>query len=109
MDNSGREYRYQKDISVNGTMFHVRCDDWEEFVAACNNIEVLVEELKPTTTTSTGAMVAASVTSPATMTCKECGNFVGEEHVIEWKGSNFWVRDCLNNRRHKSGFWRKAQ
>ena len=38
-DNSGREYRYQKDWSLGSTMYHVRCDDWEDFKKAVNNIE----------------------------------------------------------------------
>lgn len=42
--NEGREYRYQKDWSIGTTMFHVRCDDWEEFKTAVKNMEGILTQ-----------------------------------------------------------------
>ena len=42
MEDQGREYRYQKDWSVGGEMFHVRCDVWEDFLQAVKNMQNLV-------------------------------------------------------------------
>ena len=44
--NSGREYRYQKDWSIGTRMFHVRCDDWEEFKQAVKNMDTLIPAAK---------------------------------------------------------------
>jgi hypothetical protein len=41
-DNSAREYRYQHDWSIGNQMFHVRCDDWEDFKEACENMETIL-------------------------------------------------------------------
>jgi hypothetical protein len=35
-------YRYQKDWSIGGEMFHVRCDDWNDFILAVENMETIV-------------------------------------------------------------------
>jgi hypothetical protein len=43
---NGREYRYQKDWSIGGNMFHVRADDWTDFTDACLNMETLVPKTK---------------------------------------------------------------
>lgn len=40
--NDGREYRYQVDWQFAGLMYHVRCDDWEEFKTAKQNMETLL-------------------------------------------------------------------
>lgn len=40
--NDGREYRYQKDWSIGTRMFHVRCDDWEEFKTAVKNMDSII-------------------------------------------------------------------
>lgn len=46
--NEGREYRYQMDWTLpNGKMAHVRCDDWDEFKTACNNMAYLVNSPRP--------------------------------------------------------------
>ena len=42
MDNQGREYRYQRDWSIGGQMFHVRCDDFAEFEEAVRNMESIL-------------------------------------------------------------------
>lgn len=46
MDNTGREYRYQKDWSIGTTMFHVRCDDWESFKESVANMESILTQTK---------------------------------------------------------------
>ena len=40
--NEGREYRYQWDWNVPGGMAHVRCDDWEAFKEARDNMITLI-------------------------------------------------------------------
>lgn len=44
MDNAGREYRYQKDWSFGETMFHVRCDSFEEFKESVKNMESMLPQ-----------------------------------------------------------------
>jgi len=46
-DNRGREYRYQKDWSIGGQMFHVRCDNWEEFEEAVLKMEHIIPSNDP--------------------------------------------------------------
>ena len=41
-DNRGREYRYQKDWTSGTLMFHVRCDDFDEFKVSVENMEKLI-------------------------------------------------------------------
>lgn len=41
--NDGREYKYQRDWSVGSQMFHVRCDNWDEFKEAVDNIKTMLQ------------------------------------------------------------------
>jgi len=40
--NDGREYRYQKDWSFGDIMLHVRCDNFDEFVIAVENMDTML-------------------------------------------------------------------
>ena len=40
--NDGREYRYQKDWSIDSQMFHVRCDEWDVFKEAVANMTTIL-------------------------------------------------------------------
>lgn len=45
--NEGREYRYQADWTVGNRMFHVRCDDINDFHQAITNMEAIIPSNKP--------------------------------------------------------------
>lgn len=47
MENQGREYKYQADYNKDGVMLHVRCDDFEEYKEACENIGIPWSVEKP--------------------------------------------------------------
>mgnify|MGYP001598348976 FL=1 len=44
---AGREYRYQQDWSIGPMMFHVRCDNWDEFKGAVANMQAIIPGNKP--------------------------------------------------------------
>lgn len=41
--NDGRDYRYQRDWTVGTQMFHVRCDEWETFKEAVDNMNTMIK------------------------------------------------------------------
>jgi hypothetical protein len=62
MDNTDcREYRYQRDWSIGTGMFHVRCDDWEQFQAAVKNMETMIPTKKDFPEDTVGSPVAQKV------------------------------------------------
>jgi len=102
----GREYRYQKDISMGGVMYHVRCDDWREFIEAVNNIAVLVKEEIPVAV-STPSTVPPSPVYPTINVnagiCKTCGApTLPEKRIVGKDGRAWWVQDCsTGDKTHK--------
>ena len=58
--NEGREYKYQADWSLGNQMFHVRCDDWEAFKEAKENMETLLPSNKPFPDDTVGKPVATT-------------------------------------------------
>jgi hypothetical protein len=66
MDNQGREYRYQRDWSMGGQMFHVRCDDWEQFLDSCTHMESMLpsNEAFPNDTGKTVVTPQQAVNAP---------------------------------------------
>lgn len=45
-DNRGREYRYQKSITIGNEMFVVRADSWDDFSTEVKNMQTLVPQTK---------------------------------------------------------------
>lgn len=107
MDNQGREYKYQADYSLNGKMFHVRCDDWADFQEATKNIEdtyLVGANLGTVTTTPVAPYAAAPYPTPdAESACKTCGApTLPEKKIVGKDGRSWWVRDCsTGDRTHK--------
>lgn len=123
MDNQGREYRYQADYSAGGQMFHVRCDDWEEFKIACDNVGIAYETIKETVTTTTFnpgiAINPVAPTAPYSANpyptpegesaCKTCGApTLPEKKIVGKDGRSWWVRDCTTGDRTHKGPIRPA-
>lgn len=100
-DTSGREYRYQADFTLQGAMYHVRCDTWREFAASVKNMKTFITPIGQQENYQ-----APAENSDAK--CAVCGAPVKEEKQITWQGKNFWVRNCTRDFKHKSGFWRPA-
>lgn len=83
MDNTGREYRYQKDWSVGDRMFHVRCDDWEEFKTACQNVATMIPETQNKATANHPATSQTTLDYPRD--CKKCGaKMVNNPNTGKW-------------------------
>jgi len=87
--NDGREYRYQKDWSLDGEMYHVRCDEWDVFIEAKKNMETLIptNDIKP--------VVSQPVTpQPIQQTtlgnCPKCGSKMG----VSKAGNNYCLAKC---------------
>lgn len=70
--NDGREYRYQADWQIGTRMFHVRCDDFEEYKESVKNMESMLPSTKdfPDDTGN----IAHKATEPDAGTCPKCGN-----------------------------------
>lgn len=69
--NDGREYRYQADWQIGTRMFHVRCDDFEEYKEAVKNMESTLPSTKDFPN-DTGNL-AHTATEPDQGTCPKCG------------------------------------
>jgi len=70
--NDGREYRYQKDWSIDGEMFHVRCDEWDIFLNAIENMQTIIptNEVKPVTSQSA---TSQPIQQTGLGNCPKCG------------------------------------
>lgn len=109
MDNQGREYRYQADWTVGSQMFHVRCDDWDEFQEAVKNVkdtyltdEVPVRKLPPVAN-------APYPTPQSDAACKTCGApTLPEKRITGKDGRSWWVRDCTTGDKSHKGPIRPA-
>lgn len=111
MANEGREYKYQADYSLNGKMFHVRCDDWIEFQDAVKNIEdtYIVDSGMGTVATTTYTppttpySKAPYPTAEGEQPCKTCGApTLPEKRIVGRDGRAWWVRDCsTGDKAHK--------
>jgi hypothetical protein len=108
MANEGREYKYQADFTLGGQMYHVRCDDWDEFQTAVTNIKdtyILDADLGTVTTKTynTPYSKAPYPTPASESACKTCGAETLPEKKIQGKdGRSWWVRDCsTGDRTHK--------
>jgi hypothetical protein len=107
MDNSAREYRYQADFSLSGEMYHVRCDDWDEFKDAVANIKTEYIKVPAATTPVTPSYNNQYNPPPPSVEgdapCKTCGApTLPEKKILAKDGRAWWVRDCsTGDRTHK--------
>lgn len=99
-NNTGREYKYQVDYSLAGKMYHVRCDDWEDFKEAILNIESILPN---------DQVAAETPHSDTGARCKTCGaNVLPEKRITGRDGRGWWVQECVTGDKSHKGPIRPA-
>lgn len=98
--------KYQMDWTAGSKMFHVRSDDWTDFVSAIRSMETQVPEVQvaPPVTPAYAPGAAASGGG-----CKTCGGPVlPEKRIVGKDGRAWWVSDCATGDKSHKGPIRPA-
>jgi hypothetical protein len=106
--NNGREYRYQADWSIGTRMFHVRCDDWEDFKEACENMETILPATEDFPNDKGNMAKNVDVSAKQNPTCPRHGATTKWlEGVSKKTGKPYSFWSC--SAKNKDGSWCSAQ